>query len=298
MSIVSMKVLLQAALRDGYALGYFEAWDQYSMEATIEAAEEECAPAILGFGGAVTSPAWLEGGGIEEMVALARCLASRSDLPVAILFNEARTLAQIKRGLNAGCNAVMLDTSHLPYDENAALTRCVVEMAHQQGASVEAELGHLADAENLAAGQGTRTRPDEAARFVGATGVDALAVAIGNTHLLVDGQADVDLELLEKLKHAAAVPLVIHGGTGFPAAAVGRAITRGVAKFNVGTRLKHAYLAGIREAIGRIPDRPHIHAFIGSREEGDILALGKEHVKMEIRPLLRLYGCAGRAPSV
>jgi hypothetical protein len=71
-----------------------------------------------------------------------------------------------------------------------------------------------------------------------------------------------------------------------------------VAKFNIGTRLKHAYLAGIREAIGQIPNRPNIHSFIGSREESDILAAGRERVRAEIRPLLRLYGCAGRAASL
>jgi ketose-bisphosphate aldolase len=298
MSIVGMDGLLRAALQCGYALGYFEAWDQYSMEAAIEAAEEEKAPAILGFGGAVTSPAWLECRGIEEMAALARCLAQRSALPVAVLFNEARTLAQVELGLKAGCNAVMLDTSLLPFAENQALTRRVVEMAHHYGASVEAELGHLADAGNPASGQGTRTDPDEAARFVVSTGVDALAVSIGNTHLLVDGQATVNLDLLGQLQRAAAVPLVIHGGSGFPAEAVPQAIARGVAKFNIGTRLKHAYLAGIREAIGQIPNRPNIHSFIGSREESDILAAGRERVRAEIRPLLRLYGCAGRAASL
>ncbi len=298
MSIVGMTELLQQALRDGYALGYFEAWDQYSMEATLEAAEEERAPAILGFGGAVTSPAWLQARGIEEMVELAQCLARSTPLPVALLFNEARTLAQVRRGLEAGCNAVMLDTSHLPFAENLALTREVVEVARPYGASVEAELGHLPDASDPTAGQGRCTDPAEAARFVSSTHVDALAVSIGNTHLLVDGQATVNLDLLAQLHDAVPVPLVIHGGTGFPPGAVQQAIARGVAKFNVGTRLKQAYLAGIREAIGRVPERSNIHSFVGSREQGDVLCRGKERVKAEIRPLLRLYGCAGRAESL
>ena len=298
MAIVGMTELLQQALRDGYALGYFEAWDQYSMEATIEAAEEECAPAILGFGGAVTSSAWLQARGIEEMAELAGCLARSSYLPVALLFNEARALAQVRRGLDAGCNAVMLDTSHLPFAENLALTREVVEMARLYEASVEAELGHLPDASDPTAGQGSCTDPAEAARFVSSTHVDALAVSIGNTHLLVDGQATVNLDLLAQLHDAAPVPLVIHGGTGFPPGAVQQAIARGVAKFNVGTRLKQAYLAGIREAIGLVPERSNIHSFVGSREEGDILGRGKERVKAEIRPLLRLYGCAGRAGRI
>ncbi len=295
MSIVGMDGLLREALRGGYALGYFESWDQYSLEAAIEAAEEESAPAIIGFGGAVTSSAWLEDRGIEEMAALAKCLAQPSPVPVALLFNEATNLSQVQRGLQAGCTAVMLDTSHLPFAENTDLTRRVVDMAHACGATVEAELGRLPDASDPAAGQGRCTDPEEAARFVGETGVDALAVSIGNTHLLIDGQASVNLDLLAQLRSAAAVPLVIHGGTGFPPELVQEAVVRGVAKFNVGTRLKHAYLTGIREAIAEVPARPNIHRYVGSREEGDILALGKERVKAVIRPLLRLYGCAGQA---
>ncbi|MCL5995098.1 MAG: class II fructose-bisphosphate aldolase [Chloroflexi bacterium] len=297
MSIVSMPELLARAQQDKYAVGYFEAWDQYSLEAVLEAAEECGSPTILGFGGAVANQAWLDRHGVEELAALARCLAERSTVPAAVLFNEARTFNQIERGLRAGCNTVMLDSSHMPFDENLAWTRKVVEVAHPFEAAVEAELGHLADGSDPSV-QASGTDPQEAARFVEQSGVDALAVSIGNVHILSTGEAAIDLELLERIHSAVRVPLVIHGGTGFPPSAIRAAIDHGVAKFNVGTRLKQAYLAGVHAALTTLmalPGRPNVHNVVGSRGEEDVFNQGKARIKAEVIALMRLYGSAGMA---
>jgi fructose-bisphosphate aldolase class II len=294
MGITDLSTQLRRAAIHGYAIGYFEAWDTYSLEAVLEAAEETASPAILGFGGAVANQAWLDRWGVEELASLARRLAEASRVPASVLFNEARTLDQVARGLRAGCTAVMLDTSHLPFEENAVLTRRVVELAHAAGAAVEAELGHLADATDP--GHAAEpTDPDEAARFVERTGVDALAVSVGNVHILSDGEAEVDLEALARIHRAVPVPLVIHGGTGFPSRAVPAAISLGVAKFNVGTRLKQAYLDGARQAIAGVPGRPNVHRVIGSRDPSDILLPAKAGVKEQVSALMRLYGSAGKA---
>lgn len=295
MSLVGMDQILQRALRGGYAVGYFEAWDQYSLEAAIEAAEELEAPAILGFGGAVADVAWLDGGGVESMTALGRCLAERSRVPTALLFNEAQSYPQILRGLRGGCNAVMLDSSELSLEENIAATRRVVEAAHALGATVEAELGHLADASDPDKAAPRPTDPDEAARFVAATGVDALAVSVGNVHILTEGEAQIDLDRLAAIYQRVQVPLVIHGGTGFPAAAIRPAIERGVCKFNVGTRLKQLYLEGIASALDALPPSLNVHDYVGSRSERDVFGWGKAMVKAEIKRLIRLYGSAGKA---
>jgi fructose-bisphosphate aldolase class II len=295
MTIVSFSDLLGRARRRGYALGYFEAWDQYSLEAVLEASEEANSPVILGLGGAVTSQDWLERWGIEELAGLARCLAEHTHLPAAVLFNEARTFPQVLRGLKAGCNAVMLDTSELPFAENVARTSEVTGAAHALGASVEAELGRLPDASDATPGGGEPTDPAQAAEFVAKTGVDALAVSIGNVHVLAEGDARVDIELLSRLRDAVPVPLVVHGGTGFPAWAVRPAIERSVAKFNVGTRSKRAMLSGIRDALALLPERANVHRAIGSREEGDVLGRGKARMKEEVARLIVLYGSAGRA---
>jgi ketose-bisphosphate aldolase len=231
------------------------------------------------------------------MSRLARRLAERSRVPTAVLFNEAQSLAQIRCALDAGCNAVMLESSDLTFEENVALTRQVVAATRAAGAMVEAELGHLSDAIDPEA-HAVLTDPDEAARFVELTRVDALAVSIGNAHLVWTGEVPVDLELLERLHRAVPIPLVIHGGTGFPRAAVRDAIGRGVAKFNVGTRLKRLYLAGIRDAMPDPMQVADIHPFIGSRGADDVLLRGKERVKAEIVELMKLFGSAGQARSL
>lgn len=289
-----MPELLARALKHNYAIGYFESWDQYSLEAALEAAEENESPAIIGFGGAVTDQAWLNHTGIEELSLLAAHLAEHSRVPTAVLFNEAHTIDQLVRAQRTGCNTLMLDTSHLPFDENIRLTKEVVTMAHSVGASVEAELGRLPDATNIAS-HSSGTDPSEAAKFVAETGLDALAVSIGNVHILSEGVAVIDLALLASIHSAVSVPLVIHGGTGFPSNAVKAAIDNGVAKFNVGTRLKQAYLAGIREAIGSLGTHHSIHRVIGSREPEDIFMHGKARVKAEIAQYMRLYGSVGQA---
>jgi fructose-bisphosphate aldolase class II len=215
-------------------------------------------------------------------------------VPTAVLFNEARTVDQLRRGILSGCNAVMLDASHLPYSDNLTQTKRVTVMAHPLGAAVEAELGHLADATDASV-QALGTDPDEAAAFVADTGIDALAVSIGNVHIMSSGVATIDLDLLERIHHAVQVPLVIHGGTGFPADAVRAVIARGVAKFNVGTRLKATYLQGIREAAQALSGNENIHTVMGSRDATDVLQCGKENLKQEIKRFIRLYGSEGKA---
>ncbi|PKO24091.1 MAG: hypothetical protein CVU38_00460 [Chloroflexi bacterium HGW-Chloroflexi-1] len=294
MTIVSMQEILAQALQHGYAIGYYESWDQYSLEGAIEAAEEAHAPAILGFGGAVTNPDWLNTRGVAGLACLARCLAEHAGVPAAVLFNEGQTLGQIRRALEAGCNAVMLDSSGLPFEENVALTRQVVAAARAVGATVEAELGRLPDA--IAEAQhAALTDPDQARRFVERTGVHALAVSIGNTHLVLEGEIAVDLDLLARIHEAVPAPLVLHGGTGFPRAAVPDAITCGVAKFNLGTRLKRLFLAGVRDAMPDPLRVRNIHPYVGSRDKDDVLLRGKERMKAEIIELTKLYGSAGKA---
>jgi ketose-bisphosphate aldolase len=291
MPLVSMQSLLARALNGRYAVGYFEAWELYSLEAVLEAAEESRSPCILGFGGAVTEPEWYGAHGVESLAALATTLATRASVPTCVLFNEATAFAHAVRGLRAGCNAVMLDSSALPDAEHTEVTARLVAVAHAVGAAVEAELGHLPNAEEPGHA-GILTDPHHARRFVQATGIDALAVSIGNVHILQQGEAQVDLDLLEAIFRATGLPQVIHGGTGFPRGAVADAIQRGAAKFNVGTTLKRAFLDGMQAAIGAPAG---IHALMGSRGSEDVLQAGKQRMKERILELVALYGSAGHA---
>jgi ketose-bisphosphate aldolase len=293
----SMRDMLAAAKRGGYALGYFEAWDQYSLEATLEAAEESKAPIILGFGGELMNQDWYNGGGQHRLAAIGAAAAKDAKVPVCLLLNEVSEFAQIKRGLTYGFNAVMLDTSDLPFEENIAATRHVVDAARAYGASVEGELGRLPDASGALAAEGeaSTTDPAMAARYVAETGIDALSVSIGNVHILTEGEASIDFDLLAKLRDAVGIPMVVHGGTGFPEGAIQRAIEMGVAKFNVGTILKVLFLEGVREAMPAAGGKVDIQQVVGSRNAPDIMQRGKARMKAEVIRRLKLYGCAGKA---
>ena len=284
MSLAPLPELLAAARREGYALGYFEAWDSYSLDAVVEAAEAERAPVILGFGCLLVDQGWLDRGGIELFAALGRAAAERAAVPAALLLNEAHTVEHALRGLEAGFNAVMV---HGAAPADVAL---LVRQAHARGAAVEGELGELPDAEDDS--RASLTDPDEAATYVAETGVDCLAVSIGNVHVFEGRAASVDLDRLGAVSSRAGVPLAIHGGTSFPPELVPGAIARGAAKFNVGTALKRAYLDGLTEAAGTGGD---LHALVGSRGSTDLLAAGAARMGNVVRESISLYGGSGRA---
>ena len=283
--------LLEDALAGGYAVGYFETWDGYSLEAVLEAAESERAPVILGFGCLLVDQGWLDAGGIETLACLGRAAAERSRVPVSLLLNEAHTLGHALRGVEAGFNAVMLSSS------DVETVSSLVREAHGRGVAVEGELGMLPDAvgDEIDASRATLTDPEQAAAFVEATGVDCLAVSFGNVHVLEGRAAAVDLARLDAVHRRVDVPLVVHGGTSFPAAAVEGAIARGVAKFNVGTALKRAYLHGLTAAVTSTAADASPHDLIGSHGPSDLLDAAKQEMIQVVRDLMRLYGSSGRA---
>jgi ketose-bisphosphate aldolase len=288
--LIPFKELLTEVLQAGFAVGYFEAWDVYSLEAVLEAAEEESSPVVLGIGGATVDQTWIDQGGLERLGAIGLQMACTARVPTSLLLNEVTTFSQIVRGIRAGFNAVMLDTSELPYEENLSLTRKVVEVAHPVGVGVEAELGRLPDASGeLTDEQGLKTDPEQAFQFVSQTGIDALSVSVGNVHILTDGWADIDDELLGQIHRCVPIPLVIHGGTGFPQAAIPKAISSGVAKYNIGTALKKAFLEGVVEAVNDLTSPPNFQRVMGSRKQADILQCGKLHMRQEVIRRMRLW---------
>lgn len=297
MALVPLTTLLADARAHAYALGYFEAWDGYSLEAVLEAAEAERAPVIIGFGCLLGHQPWFDGGGIELLGALGTETAGRARVPTALLLNETHTLEQSLRGLDAGFNAVMMHTGDLDYEAAVPVVSQLVEAAHARGAAVEAELGNLSDATH---GPGddsaaSLTDPEQAAAFVEATGIDLLAVSVGNVHLLAHGSASIDLDRLRAVHERVPVPLVIHGATGFPRQAVAPAVAAGVAKFNVGTVLRAAFLRGLAGAVAELPAEPDVHAVIGSHGPADVLEAGKASMVAAVRDLIRHYGGSGRA---
>lgn len=297
MALVPMRELLATALRNHYAIGYFESWDQYSLEAVIEAAEETRSPVIIGFGGVMMNQDWFGSGGLRRLAAMGRVTAESAKAPVSYLLNEVESFENIREGLACGFNAVMLDTSELPLEKNISETRKVVELASPHGVDVEGECDPLPDASGTMGGHsGSKlTDPDQAACYVAESGVCALSVAIGNEHIQTECESVIDFELLARLHEAVPVPLVVHGGSGFPDSAVPQAIKLGVAKFNVGSVLKQLYLESIRESILTLPDKPNFQELVGSRKDGDFLQQAKLRVKKEIIRRMMVYGSAGKA---
>ena len=290
MALVPLTELLADAVAGRYAVGYFEAWDGASLEAVLEAAEAERAPVILGFGCLLVDQGWLDAGGIEALGALGGAVAARANVPVSLLLNEAHTAEHALRGAGAGFNAVMLCSS-----EVETVARLAAE-AHAGGVAVEGELGTLPDAhgDEIDVAHASLTDPEDAAAFVEATGVDCLAVSIGNVHVLEGRSAEIDLGLLAALHRLVHVPLAVHGGTSFPPGAVAPAIERGVAKVNVGTALKRAFLGGLSAAVAAAPPDASPHDLLGSHGRSDLLDAGRTAMIPVVRDLMRLYGSSGR----
>ena len=296
MPLVPLQQILAKARSDGYAVGYFEAWDACSLESVLTAAEEESAPVILGFGAMMVDGEWLDSGGVEVLGVIGRSYAARSSVDVAMIFNEAHSLDQARRGIDAGFNAVMIDTHSWPTEDAIVAVEELCRAAHQLGVAVEGELGSPAEAtaSGVDHSHASLTDPDEAARFVEQTGVDCLAVSVGNVHIMMNQEASIDMERLRSIHERVDVPLVIHGGTSFPRSAVGAAIAQGVAKFNVGTVLKHEFWSGLETAVRSADTHPDVHQLLGSHKDSDVMRIAQERMTAKVRSLIRQYGGSGR----
>ena len=295
MSLVPMRQLLLEAQRAGYAVCYCEAWNLESYQAVVEAAEESGAPIITGFNGGFLAHSRRQHP--ERLVYYAGFgIALRdSTVPAAFLLNESDDLDQIERGIDLGFNAVMVENERLRGKEYRALVKQVVERAHRCGVFVEAAVGHLADAS--AETEAVPTDPAAARGFVEETGVDALAVAVGNVHILTQGKAAIDLERLKDIHAYVKVPLVLHGGTGISLDERASYVRAGVAKINFGTVLKQAYLSALRQKLAAYEEPMSPHPFLGMGGPEDILMAAREAVKIKVKELLNLCGATGRAVS-
>ena len=289
MPLAPMTKLLADAQAGGYAVCYCESWNLESLQAVVEAAEAVTSPIIAGFnGGFLRHPSRTRPERLAYYSALSAALAV-STVPTAFILNETDDLAQIEEGLENGFNTVMVESDLLPPGEYTDLVKKVVRMAHARGASVEAQVGRLPHGCGTDAGDGEPTDPGAARMFVEATGVDALGVAIGNVHILTRGKASIDLAALARIREQVSVPLVIHGGTGFPAERAAEAIALGVAKINFGTNLKQAYLAALREKLAAYVEPMSPHPFLGLGGPQDILVAARLAVKLRVQELIQIY---------
>jgi ketose-bisphosphate aldolase len=299
MPLFPMSRLLRHARAQGYAVGYFEAWNLESILAVKDAAEQADSPVILGFnGGFLGSGRRRVAENIHHYGALGRAIAERARVPAALILNEASQVPLLLQGLEAGFNVIMHDHQGCSPEQSVVINQELVRAAHAVGAEVEAEVGELPahDLSTDRLSQGEKTDPEAAAAFVRRTGVDALAVAAGNVHMLEGRKAGLDLDLLRTLCRRIEVPLVLHGGTGIEASALREAIRLGIAKVNVGTVLRRAYLLAL-EGYFRTHEAARVDPNEGTSTGGeeDVLAGARRAVTTEVLKLMEVFGSAGMA---
>lgn len=230
-----------AAHSDGRAIAAFSVYNLEQVRAVCRAAIGERAHVIIQAGSSAFAY-----GGRATLAALALAAAQECDAQLGVHLDHGHDLEEIRFCLEAGYSSVMIDGSGLAFDQNVALTRLVVESAHAHGAWVEAELGAITGDEDRSAGvemEREMTNPALAEAFVEATGVDALAVAVGNVHGIPEEPVNLNLERLAAIRERIDLPLVLHGASGLPDDQVRAAIDLGVAKINVNTELRRAYRA-------------------------------------------------------
>jgi ketose-bisphosphate aldolase len=238
--LVTMKDMLKEAQRGGYAVPAFNVSDIESIRAVVAAAEEQKSPVIV----AVYCGLFDEYMPADYYGSAGRIAAERVEVPVALHLDHGRNIGYVIQALRSGFSSVMIDGSHLPYQENVDITKRVADAAHSVGVSVEGEIGVMASGESMPSEEemsSLYTDPTVAASFAEETGVDALAVSIGTAHGKYARTPKLDIERLKAIRAATDVPLVMHGGSDTPEEDVKHAIQNGITKINIGTNYFLAY---------------------------------------------------------
>jgi ketose-bisphosphate aldolase len=294
MALTPINQLVQNAREHRYALGYFESWNIESLQGVLDAAEATRSPIIIGFNGEFLShPDRKQSERLEWYAGLGKAAASSASVPCGLIFNECPDDTWVRKAVRAGFNLVMpadpLATDQEYHRRVAALT----EFAHRYGVAVEAEIGRLPSGVADIPDHSSLTDPELAARFVQETGVDLLAVSVGNVHVLTKGEQDLDLDRLSRICSQVAKPLVLHGGTGISATSLAQAIALGVTKVNYGTYLKQRYLSAVRASLAADLDNPH--QLFGMGGDHDVMVAGRLAVCNAVLERIDLLGCCGKA---
>ncbi|MBZ4666520.1 class II fructose-1,6-bisphosphate aldolase [Mahella sp.] len=284
MSLVTGKKILDRALSGHYAIGAFNVHNMETVQAVVNVAIEEKAPLII-----QTSASTIKYAGAKFLAANVKAAAEDADIPIALHLDHATTYQQVVECIRVGYTSVMIDGSKLPYDENVALTKKVVELAHYAGVSVEAELGKVGGTEDdisVDEREAAFTVPEEAVKFIEDTDVDYLAIAIGTAHGVYKGEPKLDFERLKKIRSMVNVPLVLHGASGVPDEGLRNAVVCGINKINLATDLKIPMARTIRDIFMANPDEDDPRKYLGA---------ARDAVEVVVRDKIRVIGCNGKA---
>ena len=280
--LVNMKEMLAKAPKDHSGIGFFNAVNVEMARAVIETAEELHAPVIVG-----TAEVLLPAMSLERVAEYLIPMAQKATVPVAVHYDHGLTFEKCMEALKLGFSSVMYDCSTASYEENLAKVAEMVRICHAMGVTVEGELGHVGDNEGagkLETPSDYYTDPAVAADFVQKTGVDALAVAVGNAHGDYKFPPKLDFDRITAIREATGTPLVLHGGSGLSDDDFREAVRRGVCKINIFTDLDKAGKAGIEEGLNK-----------GATSMMGLIPYEIEAMKEVVRNKIGLFGSIGRA---
>jgi fructose-bisphosphate aldolase class II len=270
--------LLKKAQKERYALGAFNTSNMEVTQAIIEAAEELSSPVII-----QTTPSAIEYAGLKELYQIVQTELGQVKIRGVLHLDHGKNFEMIREAIEAGYSSVMIDASTLDFEENVHLTKRVVALAHSRGVAVEAEMGKIGKGEegqNLGASQ--TTDPDEAARFVKLTGVDSLAVSVGNVHGAPEDEL-INFHALREIRKKVSIPLVLHGSSGLEPAELRAAIKLGVCKINIDTNIKRTVIGTLAEELKNKPD-----------DYREVMAKVRFEVKKLVKKYIKIVGSDGK----
>ncbi|MBP1933997.1 class II fructose-1,6-bisphosphate aldolase [Ammoniphilus resinae] len=287
MPLVSMTEMLNKAVEGKYAVGQFNINNLEFTQAILQAAQEESSPVILG----VSEGAGRYMGGFKLVVEMVKALMDeyKVTVPVAIHLDHGSSFEKCVQAMFAGFTSVMIDGSHHPLDENIAITKKVVDVAHVLGISVEAELGRIGGQEDdlsVDEADAMYAIPSECDRLVRETGVDCFAPALGSVHGPYKGEPRLGFDRMEEVQKLTGVPLVLHGGTGIPTKDIQRAISLGTAKINVNTENQITSAATVRKVLGEKPELYDPRKYLGP---------ARDTIKETVKAKMREFGSSNKA---
>ncbi|WP_031066736.1 class II fructose-bisphosphate aldolase [Streptomyces sp. NRRL WC-3742] len=244
MPLTPTGAIIREAASAAQGVGAFNVIQLEHAEAIVTGAETAGCPVVL----QLSENAVRYHGALAPIGAAVLAVARAAGVPVAVHLDHATTSALVEEAVELGFTSVMFDASVLEYEENVRATAAVVAHCHTAGVWVEAELGEVGGKDGVHA-PGARTDPAEAAAFVAATGIDALAVAVGTSHAMTTRDAELDFDLIAELRAAVPVPLVLHGSSGVADEHLTLAVERGMTKINIATHLNQVFTAAVRQSL-------------------------------------------------
>lgn len=286
MSFVEPRLLMERAFSEKWALGAFNTSNLEMTQAIAWGLEQQKSPGII-----QTSESAIEYAGLEIIYDIVRDVSEKVSVPIFLHLDHGRSFEVVEKCVLAGYKSVMIDGSKMPFAENVALTKKVVDFAHAKGVWVEGEIGAIQGKEGMLVSEikvedSVFTDPDEAAEFVAQTNVDSLAVSVGTIHGAFRGEERIRFERLAAIKNKVKIPMVLHGASGLPQDEITRAVKEGIVKVNIDTELRESFHDSVVENEERAGNN--------SVDPRKMLAPGRDAVKELVAQKTLVVRSAGR----